>query len=96
MASIRSVEVSGLSSIPSLASGDTADTSDEHEPEDGPSEVISDTGYTAGAALKTRSFWLLSAVWLFQHVGTSAVFIHIVPFLDIKTTTGNSYFGGRG
>jgi len=33
-------------------------------------------------ALRTRSFWLLSAVGFFQFVGASAVMVHIVPYLE--------------
>jgi len=46
--------------------------------------------YTAKGAMKTKAFWLLSAVWFFQHIGTSAVFVHIVPSLEstgFPTTT---------
>ncbi len=40
------------------------------------------TGFTARAALKTRSFWMISAAQLFQQMGTSAVSVHIVPYLE--------------
>ncbi|MBI2851359.1 MAG: MFS transporter [Chloroflexi bacterium] len=40
------------------------------------------TGFTAKAALKTRAFWFLSLVFFFQQVGTSAVTVHIVPYLE--------------
>ena len=39
-------------------------------------------GFTAGEALKTRSFWMLSLSQLFQQMGTSAVAVHIVPYLE--------------
>ena len=39
-------------------------------------------GFTAKAALRTRAFWLLSLIFLFQHVGTSAVMVHIIPYLE--------------
>jgi len=39
-------------------------------------------GFTARDALKTRAFWLLSLAFLFQHIGTSAVMVHIVPYLE--------------
>jgi MFS family permease len=45
--------------------------------------------FTAKEALKTRAFWLLSFVFFFQHIGTSAVMVHIVPYLesvDVPTT----------
>ena len=40
------------------------------------------SGYTARGALRTRAFWLLSLAFLFQHIGTSAVMVHIVPYLE--------------
>jgi MFS family permease len=40
------------------------------------------SGFTAKAALKTRSFWMLSLSQLFQQMGTSAVAVHIVPYLE--------------
>ncbi len=33
-------------------------------------------------ALKTRAFWLLSFVFFFQNIGTSAVMVHLVPYLE--------------
>ncbi len=50
--------------------------------------ALSTTGFTAKAALRTRAFWLLSLVFLFQHVGTSAVMVHIIPYLEsVKIST---------
>ncbi len=44
--------------------------------------------FTAKEALKTRAFWLLSLVFFFQQVGTSAVTVHIVPYLEsVKVPT---------
>ncbi len=40
------------------------------------------SGYTVKEAIRTRAFWLLSFAYLFQHIGTSAVMIHIVPYLE--------------
>jgi len=40
------------------------------------------TGFTAKEAIKTKTFWLLSLVFLFQHIGMSAVMVHIVPYLE--------------
>jgi MFS family permease len=40
------------------------------------------TGFTTREALRTRAFWLLSGAFLFQHIGTSAVMVHIVPYLE--------------
>ena len=42
----------------------------------------STTDFTAKEALKTQAFWLLSFVTLFQQITTSALFIHIVPYLE--------------
>ncbi len=39
-------------------------------------------GFTAKAALTTRAFWLLTLAFFFQHIGTSAVIVHIVPYLE--------------
>jgi len=44
--------------------------------------ALSATGFTAREALKTRAFWLLAFAFFFQHIGTSAVMVHIVPFLE--------------
>ena len=38
--------------------------------------------FTVKEALKTRAFWLLSATFFFQHIGASAVMVHIVPYLE--------------
>ncbi|MBI4766095.1 MAG: MFS transporter [Deltaproteobacteria bacterium] len=46
----------------------------------GPS--LSADGLTAGEAVKTRAFWLLSTVFFFQQIGTTAIIIHIVPYLE--------------
>jgi len=44
--------------------------------------------FTAKEALKTRAFWLLSFAFFFQHIGTSAVMVHIVPYLEsVKVPT---------
>lgn len=39
-------------------------------------------GFTVKEALKTSSFWLLGVGFLFQMLGTSAVMVHIVPYLE--------------
>jgi len=39
-------------------------------------------GFTAKEALKTRAFWLLSAAFSIQHIATSAVMVHIIPYLE--------------
>jgi sugar phosphate permease len=53
-----------------------------------PDQVTSVTGLTTKEALKTRAFWLLAAVGFFQQVGTSAVGVHIVPYLEsVKVPT---------
>lgn len=38
--------------------------------------------FTVKEALRTRAFWMLSFVFFFQQVSTSAVMVHIVPFLE--------------
>ena len=40
------------------------------------------TGFSAREALRTRSFWMISLAQLFQQMGTSAVAVHIVPYLE--------------
>jgi sugar phosphate permease len=40
------------------------------------------SGFSAKAALRTRSFWMLSTSQLFQQMGTAAVAVHIVPYLE--------------
>jgi MFS family permease len=40
------------------------------------------TGSTIKEALKTKAFWLLAGVGFFQQVGTSAVGVHVVPYLE--------------
>jgi MFS family permease len=39
-------------------------------------------GFSAKEALKTRAFWMISAAMLFQQMGTSALGVHIVPYLE--------------
>ncbi len=46
--------------------------------ESGPST----SDFTVKAALKTRAFWLLAFASFFQFIGTSAVMVHIVPYLE--------------
>jgi len=53
--------------------------------------------FSAGMALKTRAFWLLSFVNFFQQTTTSALFIHIVPYLEsvrFPTTTAATVVTG--
>ncbi|MEE8413146.1 MAG: MFS transporter [Dehalococcoidales bacterium] len=38
--------------------------------------------FTTKAAVRTQAFWLLAFVFFFQHIGTSAVMVHIVPYLE--------------
>lgn len=54
-------------------------SSSEKVKQDSGSSVI---GCTAKEALRTRAFWLLSLVFLLQHTGTSAVMVHLVPYLE--------------
>ncbi len=44
--------------------------------------VSSTTGFTAKAVLRTRAFWILTLAFFFQHIGISAVMVHIVPYLE--------------
>jgi len=72
---------------------DGGPTTAVYEPTDTPnhrssSEIIEqDTDspamdFTAKAALRTRAFWLIAFVFFFQHIATSAVMVHIVPYLE--------------
>lgn len=41
------------------------------------------------AALRTKAFWLLACTFFFQHIATSAIMVHIVPYLEsvnVQTT----------
>jgi len=50
--------------------------------------VPSATGFTVKAALRTRAFWMLTLASFFQHIGVSAVMVHIVPYLEsVKLST---------
>jgi len=42
----------------------------------------SGAGLTARQALRSPAFWMLGMVFLFQHLATSAVSVHVVPFLE--------------
>jgi MFS family permease len=53
-----------------------------------PDSASSVTDFTAKAALRTRAFWLLSSSFFFQQMGTSAVVVHIVAYLEsVKVPT---------
>jgi len=47
-----------------------------------PDSAPSATGFSVRAVLRTRAFWLLSLAFFFQHIGMSAVMVHIVPYLE--------------
>jgi MFS family permease len=47
-----------------------------------PASISPGIGFSARAVLKTRAFWLFSLCFFFQHIGTSAVMVHIVPYLE--------------
>ena len=49
-----------------------------------------DEGFTAREALRTRAFWLLSAVSFFLQIGGASIVVHIVPYLEglNMTSTG--------
>ena len=51
----------------------------EIEKQDAGSSIPS---FTAREALRTRVFWFIALVFFFQHVATSAVMVHIVPYLE--------------
>jgi len=40
------------------------------------------TDFTGREALRTSGFWLVSLAFVFQHFGTSAVHVHIMPHLE--------------
>jgi len=45
--------------------------------------------FTAKEAIRSLPFWLLSMAYFFQHIASSAVMVHIVPYLesiDVPTT----------
>ncbi|MFC1953486.1 MFS transporter [Chloroflexota bacterium] len=44
-------------------------------------ELITD-GLSVKETLRTGSFWLIGLVFLFQQLGTSAVFVHLIPYLE--------------
>lgn len=59
--------------------------------------VSSTLGFTARAAFRTRTFWLFTFVLFFQHIGTSAVMVHIVPYLEsvgVPTSTAATVVAG--
>jgi len=70
---------------------------DELEEQSGPSNIKSSTDiklvspnspaeeFTAKKALKSRSFWLLSLAYFFQFIASSAVTVHIVPYLESES-----------
>jgi len=62
-----------------------------------PAMASSAIGLTVKAALKTKAFWLLAFVGFFQQIGTSAVMVHIVPYLesvDVSTTLAATAVAG--
>ncbi len=76
-----------------LPDGDTATVSPQHkETPDSPSETVPATrvrgsstsglDLTVKATLRTSAFWLLSLAFLCQHMATSALMVHIVPYLE--------------
>ncbi|MFC1977586.1 MFS transporter [Chloroflexota bacterium] len=38
--------------------------------------------FTAREAVRTRAFWFIAFAFFFQHIATSAVMVHIVPYLE--------------
>lgn len=72
-----------------LPDGDTpakeaTDEAGHHSPQERvkPDSAPLSLDFSAKMAVKTRTFWLLSFVTLFQQITTSALFIHIVPYLE--------------
>lgn len=74
-----------------LPDGETAaeteagDGSNQRPGESQNSGVETAAGFTAKEALKTRAFWFLALTFFFQQVGTSAVTVHIVPYLESES-----------
>ena len=68
---------------PESESEPAEDGSDDH-----PSDKVDiktwvvETDFTAMEAVKTRSFWLLSLGWSMSLLAMSAVFVHVMPFLE--------------
>lgn len=79
-----------------LPDGDSQDTIEET----GPGETVeasSPADFTIRAALRTKAFWLYAMANFFQHITTSALFVHIVPYLesvDFPTTTAATVVSG--
>jgi len=77
--------------------GETSTATDETQevPESRPPKGIMEensispvVNFSAKAALRTRTFWLLSFTFFFQHIATSAIMVHIVPYLEsVKVPT---------
>jgi len=62
--------------------------------QDPPPAVIQ---FTPRAAARTRAFWLLAFTFFFQQLATSAVMVHIVPFLEsAKVPTAAAAFTVTG
>jgi sugar phosphate permease len=52
------------------------------EKRSGASEMGQSEGVTVGQALRTRSFWLLAPALILTWVGSLAVIVHLIPYLD--------------
>jgi len=72
---------------------DGAAPSPPPEPRDTPGSYLTDAvgevktestinGLSVKETLTTSSFWLIGLVSLFQQLGTSAVFVHVIPYLE--------------
>ena len=44
--------------------------------------IVTEHDYTVREAIKTRAFWMLCMVFLFQQIGTGAVFVHMIPYME--------------
>jgi len=85
--------------LPDGETRETTDVPDLHSSSEVAKQdaVYTSRDFTAREALRTRAFWLLCSVFFFQHIGTSAVMVHIVPYLesvDIPTTLAASAVAG--
>ncbi|MFC1861787.1 MFS transporter [Chloroflexota bacterium] len=64
-----------------------------------PDSISSSTSLTVKEAMRTRAFWLIALAFASQHIGTSAVMVHIVPYLEsvgIATTIAATAVTGMG
>ena len=80
-----------------LPDGETREATGETQnvPQSGPlnstmkeNPISSTIDFSTKAALMTKAFWLLACTFFFQHIATSAIMVHIVPYLEsVKVPT---------